>query len=274
MKNSRVLELKDIAKSIRRDIVKMHARSNASHIGSALSCVDILIVLFFKIMKIDLKNSKEKNRDRFILSKGHAVSALYAVLAKRGFFPKEALQGYCSNGGVLPGHSTKDCVKGVEVSTGSLGHGLPMSIGMAIANRYDKSKHKIFTLLGDGECDEGSVWEAALFASHHKLDNLVAIIDYNKLQAFGRINEVINLEPLIDKWIAFGWSVKEINGHNLQQIIEVFEGIPFVKNKPSMIVAHTIKGKGISFMENQLVWHYKSPNEEELKIALKELESL
>jgi len=265
---------KEVSTHIRKEIVKMHARSKSPHIGSALSVVDILTVLYFYILKIDAKNPQDKNRDRFILSKGHAGSALYATLASRRFFPEEILDEYCMDGGKLPGHSTMHCVPGVEVSTGSLGHGLSMGIGMAIAAKRDSSKHRVFVLLSDGECDEGSVWESAMFASHHKLDNLIAIIDYNKIQAFGRTNEVINLEPFRDKWTAFGWIVKEIEGHNFSQIEKILSGVPFEKNKPSIVIAHTIKGKGVSFMENQLAWHYKSPNEKELEIALKELESL
>lgn len=265
---------KRIAREIRKKILRMIFRSQTSHIGSALSCVDLLTVLYFDILVIDPKNPQDPGRDRFILSKGHAASALYATLAERGFIPEDILKEYCIDGGRLPGHSTMRCVPGVEVSTGSLGHGLSMGIGMAIAAKHDGSKHRVFILLSDGECDEGSVWESAMFASHHKLDNLIAIIDYNKIQAFGRTNEVINLEPFKDKWTAFGWIVKEIDGHNFSQIEKTLSGVPFEKNKPSIAIAHTIKGKGVSFMENQLAWHYKSPNKEQLETALRELNSL
>ena len=248
--------------------------SQASHIGSALSCVDILTVLYFKILNINPQSPLAENRDRFILSKGHAASALYATLALKGFFSEEILDTYCQDGGKLPGHSTKGCVPGVEVSTGSLGHGLPMGVGMAIAAKNDGKKYRIFVLMSDGECEEGSVWEAAMLASHHKLDNLIAIIDYNKLQAFGRTNEVINLEPLTKKWAAFGWVVKEVDGYNYSDIEKAMREIPFKKNKPSIIIAHTKKGKGISFMENKLEWHYKSPNKEQFELALKELDVL
>lgn len=249
----------------------MHAKSNSSHIGSALSCVDILTVLYFHTLKISQTNPLDKNRDKFILSKGHAVSALYATLSERGFFDNSILEKYCADGSILPGHSTKSCVPGVEVSTGSLGHGLPMGVGMAVACKYDNLKYGIFVLLSDGECDEGSIWEAALFAAHHKLDNLIAIVDYNKIQAFGLTKEVLNLEPFADKWKAFGWEVREVDGHNFGEIIAALKKVPFRKNKPSMIIAHTIKGKGISFMENKLLWHYRAPNQEELEAALKEL---
>lgn len=262
-----------IAKEIRKKILKMIFISQASHIGSALSCVEILVVLYFKVMKINPNNPSAENRDRFILSKGHAASALYATLAQRGFFPQKILDTYCLNGGRLPGHVTKDCVPGVETSTGSLGHGLAVGAGMTLAGKFDNKKYRVFALMSDGECDEGSVWETTLFASHHKLDNLIAIIDYNKLQAFGKTRDVLNLEPLKEKWTSFGWQVKEIDGHNFTQIEKVLSKIPFKKNKPSLIIAHTIKGKGISFMENKLEWHYKSPSEKEYAFALKELNS-
>lgn len=268
-----VIDYQKTAKWVRKKILKMIFNSQESHIGSALSCVDILAVLYFKILTIDPKNPWAENRDRFILSKGHAASALYATLSQRGFFPEEILNTYCLNGGKLSGHPTRQCVPGVEVSTGSLGHGLAMGAGMALAAKHDIKKYRIFVLLSDGECDEGSIWETALFVSHHKLDNLIAIIDYNKLQAFGRTNEVINLEPLVEKWAAFGWAVKEVNGHNYSDIEKAMSEIPFKKNKPSIIITHTIKGKGISFMEDKLEWHYKSPTKEEYNLALKELDS-
>ena len=269
-----VKRLKEISKDIRKHVVRMHAKANSSHIGSAFSCVDILVTLFFKIMKINPKKPKDERRDRFILSKGHAASSLYATLAKRGFFSENALEKYCINNSKFFGHSTKDCVAGVEVSVGSLGHGLSMGIGMAIASRHEKYNYRVFTLLSDGECNEGSTWEAAMFAGHHRLDNLVAIIDYNKLQAFGRTNKVLNLEPLADRWISFGWSVKEVDGHNFKQVAEALRKIPFKKAKPSLLIAHTVKGKGVSFMEDRLEWHYKSPDKKELETALEEIDSL
>ncbi|TSC95183.1 MAG: transketolase subunit A [Parcubacteria group bacterium Licking1014_1] len=254
------------AREIRKNVLEMKFASQSSHIGSAFSCIDILTVLYFKILNINPKNPTSENRDRFILSKGHAASALYATLARRGFFSENVLKNYCQNGKKLAGHTTKDSVPGIETSTGSLGHGLPMGIGLALAGR---KKYKVFVLMSDGECDEGSNWEAALFASHHKLDNLIAIIDYNKLQAFGKTNEVLNLEPLKEKFIAFGWGVKEINGHNHTEIEKAL--LSCNDNKPNIIIANTIKGKGVSFMENKLKWHYKSLNENEYKKALEEL---
>jgi len=265
------MDYSQIAKEIRKKVLKMIFDSRTSHLGSSLSAVDILTVLYFKILKIDPKNPLDENRDRFILSKGHAAAALYAALAERGFFPKEILDGYCRDGGKLPGHSTRGCVPGVEVSTGSLGHGLPMGAGMAIAAKNDGKNYRIFILMSDGECEEGSVWEAALFASHHQLDNLIGIIDYNKLQAFGRTNEILNLEPLKKKWEDFGWKVKEVDGHSFSEIEESLSKIPFEKGKPSLLICHTIKGKGVSFIEDKLEWHYKNLTKEEYDMALKEL---
>jgi len=260
-----------ISGEIRKKIIKMNYLSQGTHIGSSLSIVDILTLLYFKILKINPKKPLQSNRDRFILSKGHAAAALYAALAQRGFFSERILNTYCQNRGKLPGHATRGSVPGVEVSTGSLGHGLSMGVGMALAGKNDKRRYRIFVLMSDGECDEGSVWEAALFAAHHKLDNLVAIIDYNKLQAFGRTNEVLNLEPLKKKWESFGWRVKEINGHNFFEIEKVLSRIPFAKNKPGIVIAHTVKGKGVSFMEDRLEWHYKNLMPADYKMALEEL---
>lgn len=265
------MDYKEISKNIRKKALKMAFSAQGSHIGSALSCVDILAVLYFKTMIVDPQNPWAPDRDRFILSKGHAASALYATLSLRGFFSEKILNTYCKNKGKLGGHPSIHCMPGVEVSTGSLGHGLAMGAGMALAGKLDREKYRVFVLVSDGECDEGSVWETAMFASHHKLDNLVAIIDYNKLQAFGRTNKVLNLEPLKEKWLSFGWQAKEIYGHSFPQIERALNRIPFRKNKPNMIIAHTIKGKGISFMEDKLEWHYKSPNHEEYILALKEL---
>ena len=266
------MDYSQISKEIRKKVLKMAFEARASHIGSSLSEVDILTVLYFKILSIDPKNPWFDDRDRFILSKGHGVAALYATLSQKGFFPENILDTYCKEGGKLPGHSTRNCAPGVEVSTGSLGHGLPMGAGMALAGKRDKKNYRVFVLMSDGECDEGTTWEAALFASHHGLDNLIVIIDYNKLQAFGRTNEVLNLEPLKEKWQSFGWKVKEIDGHNFSEIENALSRIPFEKTKPSLIIANTVKGKGISFMEDKLEWHYKNLTQEDYGKALKELE--
>jgi transketolase len=230
-----------------------------------------LAVLYSSILRVDTARPDWSDRDRFILSKGHSAAAVYAVLAERGFFPKEWLETYCQNGGKLPGHITSYGIPGVEVSTGSLGHGLPIGCGMALAGKSDGRASRIFVLLSDGECDEGSTWEAALFAPHHCLDNLIVIVDHNKLQAFGAVKEVLNLEPLTDKWRAFNWAVREIDGHNYSQIEDALTNVPFELHRPSCIIAHTVKGKGVSFMENQLIWHYKSPDDEQLRRALAEL---
>ena len=262
-----------ISKDIRKNIIKMVTVSNSSHVGSALSIVDILVTLYFKILNIDPLSPEKEDRDRFILSKGHASTALYATLSKRGFFPEDLLNKYYIDGGVLPGHLDRNTGLGVEVSSGSLGHGLSIGIGMAIAAKYDNKNYKIYVLMSDGECDEGSTWEAAMLAAHLKLDNLIAIIDYNKIQSFGRIKEVVNLEPLYDKWVSFGWAVKEIDGHDYQELLWAFESLPIESGKPSMIIAHTVKGKGVSFMEDKLEWHYKSPTYEQYEIAIKEIDA-
>jgi len=266
------MDYSQIAKEIRKKVLRMSFRSKTAHIGSSLSEVDILTVLYFKILSIDPQNPEKDNRDRFVLSKGHGAAGLYAALAQRGFFGQGLLNTYCQDGSDLPGHSTKKCVPGVEVSTGSLGHGLPMACGMALVGKRDSKDYRVFVLMSDGEMEEGTTWEAALFASHHKLDNLVVLVDYNKLQALGRTNEVLNLEPLKDKWESFDWKVKEINGHNFQEIENALSELPFEQTKPSLVIAHTIKGKGVSFMEDKLEWHYKNLDEALLEKALRELD--
>jgi transketolase len=266
------MDLKETAKEVRKKILKTTFNAYTCHISSSLSCVEILTFLYFKLMKINPKNPWDEKRDRFILSKGHAVASLYSVLTQRGFFSEKILQSYCKNGSKLPGHSTYRCAPGVETSTGSLGHGLPMSVGIALSGKMDKKEYRVFTMISDGECDEGSNWEAALFASHHKLDNLTVIIDYNNLQAFGKTNEILNLEPLADKWESFGWEVKEIDGHNFKEIEKAFSKIPFKKGKPSLLIAHTVKGKGVSFMENKLEWHYYNLDQEKYQKALNDIE--
>jgi transketolase len=248
----------------------VHA-AKASHIGSCLSAADILAVLYAKILRVDPGRPDWPERDRFIFSKGHAAAALYAVLAEQGFFPLEGLETYCCDGSPLLGHATV-ATPGVEVSTGSLGHGLPIGCGMALAAKRHKLPGRVFCLMSDGECDEGSVWEAALFAPHHKLDNLVVIVDHNKLQGFGAVDEVLKLEPLAAKWQAFGWSVRELDGHDLSALQETLSAVPFEPGRPSAIVAHTIKGKGVSYMERRLAWHYKTPDAAQLQQALGELE--
>jgi transketolase len=262
-----------LAKRLRIHAVKMTNAGKSSHIGSILSMIDILAVLYGDILLIDPDNPKLLNRDRFILSKGHAGAGVYAALAERGFFSIEKLAGHYQDGSYLSGHVSHKNIPGVEVSTGSLGHGLPIGAGMALAAKRDGKLHRIFVILSDGECDEGSNWEAILFASHHKLDNLVVIVDYNKLQSLASPAETLNLEPFNDKWKAFGWNVIEVNGHDHEQIKLAFAKANHVISKPTCIIAHTTKGKGVSFMEDQVLWHYRSPQGDEFSAALTELES-
>jgi transketolase len=265
----RIRSSAELARSIRVDALRMVHRVNASHIGSSLSMADLLAVLYGGVLRVDPDQPDWPERDRFILSKGHGAAAGYAALAEAGFFPVEWLDTYCADGSQLAGHLTRGA-PGVEFSTGSLGHGLPVGCGMALAAKRDGSAYRVFVLLSDGELDEGSNWEAILFAPHHRLDNLVAVVDYNKIQSFGTVQEVLDLDPLAEKWQAFGWGVREIDGHDHSQILEVFNSVPFTMGRPSAIIAHTVKGKGVSFMEDRLAWHYKSPNDQQLAEALTE----
>jgi transketolase len=262
---------RELAKRIRRHAVLMASRANASHIGSSLSIADLLAVLYSSVLQYDPQRPDRTDRDRFILSKGHGCAALYAVLAECGFIQTSQLETYYQNGSPLMGHATHH-VPGIEVSTGSLGHGLTIGTGMALAAKRDGQAHRVFCLISDGECDEGSTWEPALFAPQHELDNLVVIVDYNKIQSFGRVEEVIDLRPLADKWQAFGWAVREIDGHDLDTIERTFASLPFSAGQPSCVVAHTVKGKGVSYMEDALAWHYRAPRGELLEQALAELE--
>jgi transketolase len=266
-------EVSAFAQRIRLRSLRMIHHAKSSHIGSSLSMADLLAVLYAKILRVDPQRPDWPERDRFILSKGHACAALYVALVERGFFPDSWLDSFYQDGAHLAGHATHAGVPGIEISTGSLGHGLPVACGMALAGKRDARSYRTFAMLSDGECDEGSNWEAALFAPHHRLDNLVVIVDYNKIQSLGSVKEVLDLEPFADKWRAFGWAVREINGHDLEEIESVMSQLPLEADKPTCILAHTIKGKGISFMENKLLWHYRSPDPEEMLAALKELGS-
>lgn len=239
--------------------------------GSSLSMVELLVVLYRDVLRVRASEPAWEERDRFILSKGHACAALYAVLAECGFFPLEWLDTFYQNGARLAGHATHGKVPGVELSTGSLGHGLPVAAGMALAAKRDGRGHRVFAMLSDGECDEGSTWEAALFAPQHRLDNLVAIVDYNKVQSLGTVKEVLDLEPLAAKWRDFGWAVREVDGHDVAAVRGALAGVPFAPGRPSCLVAHTIKGKGVSFMEGKLLWHYRSPQGAEYEAAMAEL---
>jgi len=267
-----IVNLQRKAVIVRRHILTMSHRAKSAHTGGALSCVEILVALYFKIMRVFPKDPYNDKRDRLIFSKAHDAKALYAVLAERGFFEKKILKGYEVNDGKLAGHTIRHEVPGIEASAGSLGHGLPIACGVAYAGKLQKKKHKVFVILSDGECDEGSTWEAALFAGHHKLSNLVVVVDYNKLQGFGYTKDILDLEPFIDKWRAFGWDTREINGHDFSKIIHTCGEIPFDITKPSIIIAHTIKGKGgVEKHVNQVSSQYKPPTDEEYVEVMKSL---
>jgi len=262
-------EVINLAKSIRLNALKMINSGKSSHIGSVLSIADILAVLYGAILNVRPDNPKWNMRDRFILSKGHAGAGVYAVLADKGFFPKELLKTYYKNGSVLSGHVSHKDVPGVEFSTGSLGHGLGVASGMAYAAKINNQNHRIFVVMSDGECDEGSNWESILFAAHNNLSNLHVLVDYNKLQSIKSTEETLGLEPFVDKWKAFGWKVIEVDGHDHLALINAL--INYNTGKPLCIIAHTTKGKGISFMENSTLWHYRSPQDDEFNAALDEL---
>jgi transketolase len=258
----------ELARSIRKNALEMVHRAKASHIASALSIADILAVLYGRVMKISLEEINSNDRDRFILSKGHACVALYSTLAEVGAIPKEQLLTYGDDFSWLMNHASHK-VAGVEFSTGALGHGLPFGVGKALAAKIKKQEWRTFVLLSDGEMDEGSNWEALMFSAHHHLDNIVAIIDYNKLQSLDTVENTLGLEPLVDKLEAFGSKVIEVDGHNHNQLYDALTAK--FSGKPLVIVAHTTKGKGVSFMQNKVEWHYKNPNDQELSLALNEL---
>ncbi|HUJ26579.1 MAG TPA: transketolase [Myxococcales bacterium] len=257
-------DLRSRARSVRRATVRMAHSGKTAHVASALSCADILVALYFHVMTLD--------EDRFILAKGHGCMSWYATLAQRGYFDEALLQTYAQNGSALAEHPSPGCIPGVDVGTGSLGHGLSIGAGMALARKVDARPGRVFVLLSDGECNEGSVWEAALFATARRLDNLVAIVDYNKLQAMGRSDEVAALAPLGRKWQSFGWGVREVDGHDMASLVGALEAVPFGRGRPNVVVAHTVKGKGVSFMEDDLEWHYRPPSADDLRRALAELE--
>ncbi len=266
-------ELQQKSVQLRKKLLKYIYQAKAGHTGGSLSCIDILNVLYNRVLNIDPDDFKNPDRDRYIQSKGHSVEALFVTLADRGFFPESDLETLCQYQSHYIGHPTKK-VRGVEQNTGALGHGLPICVGESLAAKMDHKSHRIFTLLGDGELPEGSNWEAMLIAAHYKLDNLYAILDYNKQQITGSNQEVMNTEPIKDKVEAFGWSVKEVDGHDLKALEDVLNNGPFAEGKPNFIIAHTIKGKGISYMEGVLKWHHGVPNEELYAQAQKELDDL
>ncbi len=251
-------KLNNISFLLRKKIIDISYQTKAHHIGSELSCIDILVALYYKIMNVDPNDPTKKVRDFFILSKGHAALALYVTLMNRGYFSENYLmKEFISDGGKLGGHPDKNISLGIEMSSGSLGQGLSIGAGIALANKKDKNPSKTFVLLGDGECNEGMVWEASLFAGHQQLDNLIAIIDYNKLQGLGTTSEILDLHPLREKFQSFGWNTQEVNGHNIASIINTANKMFAEKNKPNLIIANTIKGKGIASMENKFESHYE-----------------
>lgn len=264
-----LIQYEVISMKIRKTILDIIFKTKSPHIGPSLSVVEILVALYSEHLNISPDDLLNPDRDRFILSKGHACATLYAVLAERGFITKDDLDGFAINGGILEQHPNMDLSRGIEVSTGSLGHGLSIGSGMALSGKVDNKQYKVYVLLSDGELNEGSVWEAVMFAGHHKLNNLIAIVDYNKIQALGCTRDIIDLEPIGEKWKSFGWNAQEVDGHNFEQI---FRALNFLSTEqPNVIILHTIKGKGVSFMEDSLLWHYRAPDEREYTLALEEL---
>ena len=257
----------------RKRLLKYIKNANAGHTGGSLSCVDILNVLYNRILNVSPENSHDPNRDRYVQSKGHSVEALYVVLADRGFFPESELETLGRHRSHYVGHPTRK-VNGIEQNTGALGHGLAFSVGVALSARKEGADYRVYTLLGDGELAEGSNWESLLTATHYGLDNLTAIVDRNNLQLTGKTEDLCSLEPLVEKFEAFGWSVRTADGHDVAEMTEALRSVPFESGKPSMIVARTVKGKGISFMEHEHKWHHGVPDDEQYKLAQRELDAL
>ena len=264
-------ELEKMARHLRRHVITMIATAGSGHPGGSLSAADIITALYFKAMLHKPGNPQWPERDRFVLSKGHAAPILYAVLAECGYFPVKELSTLRKLDSRLQGHTDRTLTPGVEMSAGSLGQGLSYGIGIALAGRLDNKGYRVYVLLGDGECEEGQVWEAAMFAPHHRMDNITAIIDHNDLQLDGRVCDIMGLEPLPDKWRAFNWHVLEIDGHNIKDILQALKKAREIKGKPTVIIAHTVKGKGVSFMEGNVDFHGKAPSPQETEQALKEL---
>jgi transketolase len=259
------------SKHLRQTIVRILNSSRRGHVGAAFSLVEILRVLYDDILRYDAKDPHWPKRDRCLLSKGHGCLALYTILAEKGFFPESELWKFCAADGMLGGHPEHK-IPGVEASTGSLGHGLSIGVGMALNGRYERSDHRVFVIIGDGESNEGTIWEAALCAGKHKLDNLTVIVDYNKQQSYATTTEVQDMEPFADKWRAFGFAVREIDGHDVNALKSVLKSLPFQAGKPNALICHTVKGKGVSFVENNLKWHHKNKvTDEEIQDLLKEL---
>ena len=269
--DTQIKELEAKAKGIRRLIIQMLAKAGSGHPGGSLSATDLITALYFLILRRNPKMPDWPNRDRFHMSKGHCCPLWYAVLAESGYFPKDKLWSLRQLGSCLQGHADRR-VLGVDVGSGSLGQGLSVALGMSLAAKIDKKDYRVYVLLGDGEIQEGNIWEAAMAASHYKCDNLCAMLDYNGFQIDGKVKDIMNLEPLLAKWQAFGWHTIEIDGHNMKQILSAYQEAMSIKGKPSIIIAHTIKGKGVSFMENVVDFHGRAPTKEEAERALKELE--
>lgn len=267
----KIASLKSKAKTIRQHIIRMIGKAGSGHPGGSLSAAEILVSLYFYKLRINPKDPKWSERDRFLLSKGHAAPVWYATLAEAGFFPISQLDSLRKMGSILQGHPDMKRTPGVEMSSGSLGQGLSISNGIALAGKLNKKPYRVYVLLGDGECQEGQIWEAAMASAHYKLDNLCALIDYNGLQIDGPIEKIMSPLPLTDKWTAFGWNVINVNGHNIEEIIGALDKSETVKGKPTMIICQTVKGKGVSFMENKHEWHGKAPNAQQMEAALKEL---
>ncbi len=266
-------DLREIANGIRKDIIRMVGEAKSGHPGGSLSCTDILTALYFRIMRVDSARPKWENRDRLVMSKGHGAPALYAILAEKGYFPKSELMTLRKVGSILQGHPDMKKTPGVEASTGSLGQGLSIACGMAMAGKMDQKDYRVYAILGDGELAEGQIWEAAIAAAHYHLGNLTAFLDYNGLQIDGAVKDIMSTSPVREKWQAFGWHVLEIDGHDMNQIIEAVRQASEIPDQPVMIIAHTVKGKGVSFMENQVDWHGTAPNPDQVKAAIAELEA-
>lgn len=264
-------QMTDIAKRVRARVVQLSHREKTPHLGSSLSCVELLVAAYWGAMHIDPARPDDPDRDRLILSKGHAATTLYTVLALRGFCPESRLEEYNREGTRLQEHPGPGCLPGVEAATGSLGHGICMAAGMALSARIQKKNYRVFAVLSDGECNEGSVWEAALFCAANRLSNMTVMVDYNKWQATGRSNEVLGLAPFREKWAAFNWEAHEVDGHDLNTLVELLNRPANREGRPRAIVANTVKGKGVSFMEDDNNWHYRTPNAEELQKAYAEV---
>lgn len=264
-------ELVEISKQIRKDVVEMLTESASGHPGGSLSAADIVTTLFFNELNIDPSNPKDENRDRFVLSKGHAVPVLYSALARRGFFAPEELLTLRKTGSRLQGHPNMNDLPGIDMSTGSLGQGISAAVGMALAGKTDNKSYRVYALLGDGELEEGQVWEASMCAAHYKLDNLTIFVDFNGLQIDGEITKVMNPSPIDKKFEAFGWNVLIIDGHNYDEILDAIEKAKNHKGQPTVIICNTIKGKGVSFMENEAGWHGTAPSKEQCEQAMKDL---